>query len=198
MKTLIKLGGILLLTLTALTACSDPAADLKKLQNWDKENVATQQQIQNELQQSLATLKDPKDLQPILDNYKTKVQDLVKSLDQVEIKSNEIKPLKEKSKQVFLAATEVTVDSLNTLIVSRSEESVQALKEKTQALEKSVGELSKLQSDLEQKYGEKTDAAKPAAPAQAPQADAAPAQTNPAEAEAPQAEQAPAPAVDAK
>ncbi|QIM68222.1 MULTISPECIES: hypothetical protein [Basfia] len=186
MKLLAKLGAAALLAFT-LAACSDPAADLKKLQAWDRDNAAAQQQIQAELQQALSTVKEPSELEPVLASYKAKVQDLVKSLDQLDIKSNEIKALKEKTKAVFLESQDVTADSLKVLVVSRTEETVNALKAKTEALNKNVEELMKLQNDLQAKFGDKTAETKPAEQAPAQPAEQAPAQPaqQPAEQAAP-------------
>ncbi len=178
MKLLSKLGAVAVLALTLAACGGDPAAELKKLQTWDKDHAA-QQQIQVELQQALQTVKEPKDLQPVVDAYKAKVQDLIKSLDQLDIKSAEIKTLKEKTKAVFLKSQDVTVDSLNVLVVSRTDETVKALQTKTESLNKDVQELMKLQADLQAKFGDKTATPAPAEKA-APVEKTEPAQPAPA------------------
>ncbi|MDU8925561.1 hypothetical protein RYD26_11730 [Pasteurellaceae bacterium LIM206] len=174
MKLLAKLSAAALLAFT-LAACSDPSADFKKLQAWDKDNAAAQQQIQVDLQQSLSTVKEAKDLEPVLDKYKTQVQSVIDSLDKVDVSSKEVKPLKEKIKAVYLESRDVVIDSLNLQLggTERTEAAVNALKTKTDTLNADVQALMKLQAELESKYGEKKPAE--AAPAK-PEATPAPAQ----------------------
>lgn len=171
MKNLTKLSLATLLALF-LTACdkpntaqqaqssaqtatqADPATDFLKFIDWQKAQEAAQANIQAEIQQKLSSVQNPKELEPVLQNFSAKMNEMAQSLDALDIQSPEIKNLKEKAKVVLLLSSETMADTLK-MIGAPSEDSQKALQEKAQKLMSLATELQQLQSDLAQKFSVK-------------------------------------------
>lgn len=181
MKKLATLGLTALLAF-GLVGCKkeDPAAEYKKFQAWQQSQEQVQQTAQAEFQTKLAAFmqseqKDPKVLNDLLNGLSTRIQESVKSLDSVDVKSAEVKALKDKTKALLTLSTDVLAEQTKVL-VAPSEEAQKAVQAKAAQLQQSVVELQKLQADLQAKFGEKPAEQAPAQPAPAKAEEAKPAE----------------------
>lgn len=157
MKKLTTIGAIALLAFS-VTACNkaDPAAEYKKFQEWYQVQEQTQATAQAEFQKQLSDVmgqaeKDPKALETVLNNFAGKVQETLKSLDAIDVKSEEIKALKDKTKAVLTLSNEVLSDQVK-IIATPTPEAQQAIQAKAQQLNQAASELQKLQADLKAKF----------------------------------------------
>lgn len=157
MKKLATIGAVALLAFS-ITACNkaDPAADYQKFQAWYQTQEKAQAQAQADFQQQLAEVmgkqpQDPKALEAVLSTFAGKVQETVKSLDTVDVKSDEIKPLKDKTKALLTLSGDVLADQIK-LMSAPTAEAKQALQAKTQQLNQAAADLQKLQADLKAKF----------------------------------------------
>ncbi|WGE75898.1 hypothetical protein [Actinobacillus equuli] len=156
MKKLATIGAVALLAFS-VTACNkaDPAADYKKFQEWYQVQEQTQATAQAEFQKQLAEVmgqkeKDPKALEAVLNNF-GKVQETLKSLDAVDVKSEEIKALKDKTKAVLGLSSEVLSEQVK-VMAAPTAEAQQAIQAKAVQLNQAAQELQKLQADLKAKF----------------------------------------------
>ncbi|WP_018652216.1 hypothetical protein [Actinobacillus capsulatus] len=157
MKKLATIGAVALLAFS-VTACNkaDPAADYKKFQEWYQVQEQTQATAQAEFQKQLAEVmsqaeKDPKALETVLNNFAGKVQETLKSLDAVDVKSEEIKALKDKTKAVLGLSSEVLSEQVKVMSAPTAE-AQQAIQAKAAQLNQAAQELQKLQADLKAKF----------------------------------------------
>lgn len=157
MKKLATIGAVALLAFS-VTACNkaDPAADYKKFQEWYQVQEQTQATAQAEFQKQLAEVmgqkeKDPKALEAVLNNFAGKVQETLKSLDAVDVKSEEIKALKDKTKAVLGLSSEVLSEQVK-VMAAPTAEAQQAIQAKAAQLNQAAQELQKLQADLKAKF----------------------------------------------
>lgn len=157
MKKLATIGAVALLAFS-VTACNkaDPAADYKKFQEWYQVQEQTQATAQAELQKQLTEVmsqaqKDPKALETVLNTFAGKVQETLKSLDAVDVKSEEIKALKDKTKAVLGLSNEVISEQVK-VMAAPTAEAQQAIQAKAQQLNQAAQELQKLQADLKAKF----------------------------------------------
>ena len=160
MKKLATIGAVALLAFS-VTACNkgDPVADYKKFQEWYKVQEQSQATAQAEFQKQLADVmskepKDPKAVETVLNDFAGKVQETLKSLDAVEVGSDEIKGLKDKTKAVLALSSEVLTDQVK-IMAAPTAEAQKALQDKAERLNQTAGELQKLQADLNAKYAGK-------------------------------------------
>lgn len=157
MKKLATIGAVALLAFS-VTACNkaDPAADYKKFQEWYQVQEQTQATAQAELQKQLTEVmsqaqKDPKALEAVLNTFAGKVQETLKSLDAVDVKSAEIKALKGKTKAVLGLSNEVISEQVK-VMAAPTAEAQQAIQAKATQLNQAAQELQKLQADLKAKF----------------------------------------------
>lgn len=157
MKKLATIGAVALLAFS-VTACNkaDPAADYKKFQEWYQVQEQTQATAQAEFQKQLAEVmgqkeKDPKALETVLNNFAGKVQETLKSLDTIDVKSEEIKTLKDKTKAVLALSNEVLSEQVK-VMAAPTAEAQQAIQAKAVQLNQAAQELQKLQADLKAKF----------------------------------------------
>ncbi|ABN73436.1 hypothetical protein ACQP31_01760 [Actinobacillus pleuropneumoniae] len=157
MKKLATIGAVALLAFS-VTACNkaDPAADYKKFQEWYQVQEQTQATAQAELQKQLTEVmsqaqKDPKALEAVLNTFAGKVQETLKSLDAVDVKSAEIKALKDKTKAVLGLSNEVISEQVK-VMAAPTAEAQQAIQAKATQLNQAAQELQKLQADLKAKF----------------------------------------------
>ncbi|UKH15910.1 hypothetical protein [Actinobacillus pleuropneumoniae] len=157
MKKLATIGAVALLAFS-VTACNkaDPAADYKKFQEWYQVQEQTQAAAQAELQKQLTEVmsqaqKDPKALEAVLNTFAGKVQETLKSLDAVDVKSAEIKALKDKTKAVLGLSNEVISEQVK-VMAAPTAEAQQAIQAKATQLNQAAQELQKLQADLKAKF----------------------------------------------
>ncbi|MCI5763651.1 hypothetical protein [Actinobacillus porcinus] len=154
MNKFIKFTATLILAL-GITACGDdPKAEYKKITEWSQQQQATQQQVLQEFQTSLSQLKSPEEVEPILKKYEDGTKAIVDSLDKVDVKSKEIKELKEKSKAVLNLSIEVTRKSVKSLEKPLTDEEKAELQAKVSELQASSQALTELDQALAKKYGE--------------------------------------------
>ncbi|WGE89760.1 hypothetical protein [Actinobacillus arthritidis] len=160
MKKLATLGAVALLAFS-VTACNkaDPVADYKKFQEWYQMQEKTQATAQAEFQKQLAEVmgqqqKDPKAIEALLSNFASKVQETLKSLDAIDVKSEEIKALKDKTKAVLGLSNEVLTEQVKVMSTPANEAQAaqQAIQAKAQQLTQVAQELQKLQADLKAKF----------------------------------------------
>lgn len=182
MKTLTKISAVALLTFL-LAACdkpatdaksvvnetattqppevqADPAAEFKQFVAWQAEQEKAQLEAQNTFQKQLSETKDPKELGPIFAAFEERINTVVKSLEQLNFKSDEMKVLVAKIKQALNSTVLLLGESFKA-IGSEDPEVKKAFEEKRQAAIQLGAEAQQLQAELQQKYGEK-----PATPAQ--------------------------------
>ncbi|WP_427838884.1 hypothetical protein ACQP43_01740 [Actinobacillus pleuropneumoniae] len=157
MKKLATIGAVALLAFS-VTACNkaDPAVDYKKFQEWYQVQEQTQATAQAELQKQLTEVmsqaqKDPKALEAVLNTFAGKVQETLKSLDAVDVKSAEIKALKDKTKAVLGLSNEVISEQVK-VMTAPTAEAQQAIQAKATQLNQAAQELQKLQADLKAKF----------------------------------------------
>ncbi|ABY68939.1 hypothetical protein [Actinobacillus pleuropneumoniae] len=157
MKKLATIGAVALLAFS-VTACNkaDPAVDYKKFQEWYQVQEQTQATAQAELQKQLTEVmsqaqKDPKALEAVLNTFAGKVQETLKSLDAVDVKSAEIKALKDKTKAVLGLSNEVISEQVK-VMAAPTAEAQQAIQAKATQLNQAAQELQKLQADLKAKF----------------------------------------------
>lgn len=153
MNKLIKIGAVALFSLF-VAACNkaDPKADFKTLSDWSAAQQQSQIALQTELQQKLAT-QDPAQIEPVVNQFTAHVAEMEKSLAALDIKSPEIKVLKEKIEATLKQSNELVVEGLKAIKDPASVDQ-DALAEKTQSVVKSAEELQKLQAELQQKFGQ--------------------------------------------
>ncbi|MCK3658161.1 hypothetical protein A4G18_05425 [Pasteurellaceae bacterium Pebbles2] len=155
MKKLATIGAIALLALS-VTACekADPVADYKKYDEWYQTQAPIQTAAQAEFNQQLAdamSSNDSKKLEAAFQNFAGKVQETLKSLDAVNVKSDEIKALKEKAKGLLNLSNEVLTEQAK-LVAEPNAEKQQAVQAKADKVKEYAGELEKLQAELQGKF----------------------------------------------
>ncbi|WP_150539943.1 hypothetical protein [Actinobacillus vicugnae] len=157
MKKLTTIGAVALLAFS-VTACNkaDPAADYKKFQEWYQVQEQSQAAAQAEFQKQLTEVmgqaeKDPKALETVLNNFAGKVQETLKSLDAIDVKSEEIKALKDKTKAVLGLSNEVLSDQVK-VMAAPTAEAQQAIQAKAEKLNQAAQDLQKLQAELKAKF----------------------------------------------
>ncbi|AAP95513.1 hypothetical protein A6046_06600 [[Haemophilus] ducreyi] len=160
MKKLTTISAIALLAFS-VTACNkpDPATDYKKFEEWYQLQEKTQATAQAEFQQQLAEImaKDPKDpeaVDALLQSFSAKVQETLASLEKVDVNSDEIKALKEKTKTVLALSSEVLTEQLKVL-ATPNDEAQKVVQTKAEQLKEKAIELQKLQENLKAKFASK-------------------------------------------
>ncbi len=151
MNKLIKLGAVALFSFFVV-ACNkaDPAADLKKLTDWQAAQNQSQMAFQQEFQQKMAT-QDPAQIDAAVKDFGAKVAEIQKGLDALDIKSEEVKGLKDKMKAALVLSNELVLDSVK-VMQNPTEEAQKAILDKTQKVMQAQQDLVKLQSELQAKY----------------------------------------------
>lgn len=154
MNKFIKFAAALVLAFT-ITACGDdPKADYKKVIEWNQQQQATQQKMLSEFQTALSQVKAPADVEPIIKKYEDGAKEIIASLDKIDVKSKEIKELKDKSKALLSLSVEVTSKSAKALAAPLIDEEKTKLQEQVNELQNSAKALAELDKSLAQKYGE--------------------------------------------
>ncbi|WP_294088580.1 lipoprotein HlpB [uncultured Actinobacillus sp.] len=127
--------------------------DFKKILDWNKTQEQIANAAQKTLQEKLAT-QDPKQIEAALSEFTKTVEETIKSLDAVEVKNALVKTFKEKTKEVLGLSNTIVADSVK-VMANPTAEAQEALKAKTQQLLSQGGELQKLQTELQQTFGDK-------------------------------------------
>lgn len=140
---------------TAATEAVDPQGveDFQKLVAWNKSQEQSMAAAQTELQQKLET-QDPAQIQEAMTAFKAKVDEVLKSLDGLDIKNAEVGAFKEKTKETLVLSNDLITESVRVMAAGApSEEDQKLIQEKSQQLMQSGADLQQLQAELQQKYG---------------------------------------------
>ncbi len=153
----IVLAGTMVFALAACEKGADPKAELAQLQAWGQENQAKQVQLQTELQQDLATIKSPEDIQVLAGKYAQKIGELSASLEKISVKSPEIVDFKAQMQVVLQDSQAVLNDSLQlvgkqAIGEQASAEEANALQTKMQSLSQKAVALMQLEQQLTEKF----------------------------------------------
>ena len=127
-------------------------ADLQKVLDWNKAQEQAANAAQQKLQTELAT-NDPKKVEAALVEFIKTVDETVKTLDAVEVKSPLVAAFKAKTKEVLTLSSSIVADSVK-VMAQPTPESQNALAEKTQQLIQEGNVLQQLQAELQQTFGE--------------------------------------------
>ena len=126
--------------------------DLQKILDWNKAQEQAANAAQQKLQTELAT-NDPKKVEAALVEFTKTVDETVKTLDAVEVKSPLVVAFKAKTKEVLTLSSSIVADSVK-VMAQPTPESQNALAEKTQKLIQEGNVLQQLQAELQQTFGE--------------------------------------------
>ena len=126
--------------------------DLQKILDWNKAQEQAANAAQQKLQTELAT-NDPKKVEAALVEFTKTVDETVKTLDVVEVKSPLVAAFKAKTKEVLTLSSSIVADSVK-VMAQPTPESQNALAEKTQQLIQESNVLQQLQAELQQTFGE--------------------------------------------
>lgn len=126
--------------------------DLQKILGWNKAQEQAANAAQQKLQTELAT-NDPKKVEAALVEFTKTVDETVKTLDAVEVKSPLVVAFKAKTKEVLTLSSSIVADSVK-VMSQPTPESQNALAEKTQQLIQEGNVLQQLQAELQQTFGE--------------------------------------------
>lgn len=125
-------------------------ADFKKIVDWNQAQEQALAASQAELQQKIAT-GDKGQIEAALKTFTTKVDEVLKSLDAVEVKDAAVALFKDKTKQTLTLSNELIAESVK-VMANPTAEAQQVIQEKSQVLIQAGQELQKLQLELQQKF----------------------------------------------
>lgn len=127
--------------------------DFKKIVEWNQSQEKALAGFQAELQQTLAT-QDKAKIEEALKTFTTKVTDVLKSLDALEIKNADVLAFKAKTKETLELSNDLIAESVK-VMANPTAEAQKLIQEKSQKLMATGTELQKLQAELQQKFGGK-------------------------------------------
>lgn len=130
---------------------AEAIADFQKIVTWNAEQEQALASSQAELQEKLAS-KDPKQIQEGLSQFTKKVDEVVKSLESINISDEQVKAFKEKTKSVLVLSSDLIAEQVKAISAPNDQTLQQSLQQKTQNLIQSGTELQKLQADLQQRF----------------------------------------------
>lgn len=130
-------------------------SDFKKLVDWHQAQEQTLLSLQNELQANVAS-GDKAKIEEGLKQFSTKLDAVLRSLDGLDIRHNEINEFKAKTKQTLVLSNELLFDSVKAMS-NPTAEAQQLIQEKSQALLQTGQELQQLQLQLQQKFMSATE-----------------------------------------
>lgn len=129
-------------------------ADFQKILAWNVEQQQSVEAAQAALQQKLAT-QDMQQMQEGLATFNSKIEEVIKSLEAVEVSDAQVKSFKEQTKGILVLSSEVLSEQVKTMANPTDQTLVQALQQKTQTLIEASNNLQKLNDALQQKLAEK-------------------------------------------
>lgn len=133
------------------TATVDQAAlaDFKKIIDWNKAQEAELAALQDKLQEAVKS-GDKAKVEEEMKAYSAKVDDVLKSLDGVEVKDAEVVNFKGKTKDILALSKDLMIESIKVMANpdAKAQESIQ---EKAKVLLNAGHELQQLQQQLHQK-----------------------------------------------
>lgn len=156
MNKLFKIGATLLFALF-LVACNktDPAAELKKLEDWSIANQQAQATFLADFQKKM-TSGDLAQIEQAAKEFNDNITKIEQSLDAVEVKNDEIKALKTKMQETLKLSSSLVQDGIELLRnPEQSPEKIAAVQKKTEDTVKSSQEVLKLKSELTEKFNKK-------------------------------------------
>ena len=156
MNKLFKVGATLLFALF-LAACNkaDPAAELKKLEDWSIANQQAQATFQADFQKKMAS-GDLAQIEQAAKEFNDNFSKIEQSLAAVDVKNDEVKALKTKMQETLKLSTSLIQDGVELLRnPDQSPEKVAAVQKKTEETIKSSQEVLKLRSELAEKFNKK-------------------------------------------
>lgn len=126
--------------------------DYKKLVVWNQEAEPKLAALQTQLAEKLGS-KDPKQIEEAQQLFTEKFNEVLSSLEALEIKDEAVNNFKQKTKDMFVLSKEIMADSIKA-ITAPTAELQQTLMEKTQKITEAGAELQKLQAELQQKFAQ--------------------------------------------
>ncbi|WP_373768206.1 lipoprotein HlpB [Glaesserella sp.] len=130
------------------------AEDFKKIVDWNLSQEKALAGFQAELQQKLAS-QDKAQIEEALKTFTTKVDEVLKSLDALEIKNADVNAFKAKTKETLTLSNELIAESVKAMANPSATDVQKVIQDKTQQLMQSGADLQKLQAELQQKFGQK-------------------------------------------
>ncbi len=127
--------------------------DFKKLVEWNQAQEKALASSQAELQQTLAT-QDKAKIEEALKTFTTKVAEVLKSLDALDVKNADVVAFKAKTKETLELSNDLIAESVK-VMANPTAEAQKLIQEKSQKLMATGTELQKLQAELQQKFGGK-------------------------------------------
>lgn len=127
--------------------------DFKKLVEWNQSQEKALASSQAELQQTLAT-QDKAKIEEALKTFTTKVADVLKSLDALDVKNADAVAFKAKTKETLELSNDLIAESVK-VMANPTPEAQKLIQDKSQKLMATGAELQKLQAELQQKFGGK-------------------------------------------
>lgn len=126
------------------------AEDFKKLVEWNQAQEAALAESQAALQETIVT-REPAKIEAALKAFTAKVNDVVASLDSVEVKSEAVSQFKAKTRETLTLSNDLIAESVK-VMANPSEEAQKVIQEKSQVLIKAGQELQQMQQQLQAKY----------------------------------------------
>ncbi|WP_373778189.1 lipoprotein HlpB [Glaesserella sp.] len=126
--------------------------DFKKIVEWNQAQEQTLAGFQAELQQKLAS-QDKAQIEEALKTFTSKVDEVLKSLDSLDIKNADVNVFKAKTKETLTLSNELIAESVKAMANPTATDVQKVIQDKTQQLMQSGAELQKLQAELQQKFG---------------------------------------------
>ena len=133
---------------------AEEKADYDKVIEWNKSQEKVQQEAQAKLQATLeaaAAEKDSKKIAEAIEGFDKNIKETIKNLDALDIKTDLVKQLKEKTKAVLGQSSDVLLEQVKLATAGEqpAEEAVKAYQEKVGTLQNALTELQKLSVELE-------------------------------------------------
>lgn len=138
-------------TMDTAKADAQGVEDFKKLLEWNQAQEASLAQAQAELQQGVAT-QDKAKVEAAFSAFKGKVEDVLKSLDALDIKNADVNAFKAKTKESLMLSSDLISESVKAMAAPTPELQA-ALQEKAQKLMQLGVDLQKAQAELQTKFG---------------------------------------------
>lgn len=126
------------------------ADDFNKLLAWKKSQETALNEAQNDLQQGIAN-QDKAKIDSGFKAFQMKVESVLKSLDALEIKNEEVKAFKEKTKESLLLSNEL-IKNWVSASAQPTEENQKSVQEKAQKLIELGSQLQQTQLELQKKF----------------------------------------------
>lgn len=133
-----------------MSADAQGVEDFKKLLEWNQSQEVMLAQAQAELQQSVAS-QDKAKVEEAFKAFQGKVDEVLKSLDSLEIKNQEVNAFKAKTKESLMLSSDLITDSVK-VMTAPTPEAQAAIQEKAQKLMLLGAELQKSQIELQNKF----------------------------------------------